>query len=294
MKAFLKYSMWYLILISGLFVLEFFDPSPAIKAMIIKIDKALLVFFISLPIINISDTAVKDFFQKMGKEMGATSIIVNIIKIFLFIIMGLFILNIFNVSITPILATLGVGGLTIALALKDTLADFFAGFYLIVLKQVKMDHYIELASGEKGFVVDINWRNTKLRMLANNIILVPNSKMMQTSITNYELPSTDLSFVVKLGVHYSSDLDFVEKITLEVAKDVLQTVEGGVLDVDPIVRYNAFGDSSIDFLVILRAQNFVSQFLLTHELIKRLQKRFKQENIVIPFPIVAVNYEQEK
>ena len=115
MRIFLRYSLWYLILISGLFVVEFFDPKPEIKSMIIKVDKALLVLFISLPIIKLSDTYVKHFFHKIGKAMGETSIITNIIKIFLFIIVGLLVLNIFNVLITPILATLGIGGLTIAL-----------------------------------------------------------------------------------------------------------------------------------------------------------------------------------
>ena len=162
--------------------------------------------------------------------------------------------------------------------LKDTLADFFAGFYLVALKQIKPGNYIELDTGEKGFVMDINWRNTQLRMLANNVILVPNSIMIQNKITNYDLPAKEMGFLIRLGVHYSSYLDFVEKITVEVAKDVMKTVEGGIPDSEPVVRYKTFGNSSIDFVEVLSSQDFVSQYLLTHKFIKRLQKRFKQEN----------------
>jgi small-conductance mechanosensitive channel len=99
---------------------------------------------------------------------------------------------------------------------------------------------------------------------------------------------------VNVGVHYNSDLKKVEKVTCEVAKEVMRDVPGGVPEFQPFIRYNTFGDFSIGFTVILRAKEFVDQYLIKHEFIKRLQERYAKEGIIIPYPIRAINYEQEK
>ncbi len=87
---------------------------------------------------------------------------------------------------------------------------------------------------------------------------------------------------------YRSDLDQVEKVTIAVAKEVLRETEGTVKDFQPFVRYNAFGESSINFTVILRAKEYANQFLIIHEFIKRLYRRYQSEGIEIPFPTRAV------
>jgi small-conductance mechanosensitive channel len=291
-----KYLPIYIVLVLVWFFpdLGFLELSETNKNLILKVDKSLFVLFIGLPFVQNFDVMILNKMHKFGTEIASSSIIRNIIKIVLFSIIILIILNVFGIAIAPILATLGVGGLAVALALQDTLADFFAGFYLIALQQVRIGNYIELDTGEKGYVEDINWRNTQIRVLANNLILIPNAKIMKAKITNYDLPSQDMSALVQVGVHYASDLEFVEKITVEVAKDVLQTVDGGVRDFEPFIRYHTFANSSINFSVILRVTDFVSQYLIIHEFIKQLQKRYKQENIVIPFPIIAVNNTQEQ
>lgn len=204
------------------------------------------------------------------------------------------ILNALGISITPILATLGVGGLAVALALQDTLSNLFAGFHIITNRIVRVGNYIKLDSGgEEGYVIDINWRTTKLKMLDNNTILIPNSKLTQTNITNYCLPDKDLAVLVNVGVHYNSDLKHVEQVTCEVAKEVMREVQGGVPDFVPFIRYNTFGDSSIGFTVTLMGKEYFDQYLIRHEFIKRLHQRYSKEGIVIPYPIRAINFTQE-
>ncbi|MFA5252980.1 MAG: mechanosensitive ion channel family protein, partial [Phycisphaerae bacterium] len=110
---------------------------------------------------------------------------------------------------------------------------------------------------------------------------------------NYYLPDRNLSVRIDLGVNYNSDLQFVERVTSEVAKEIMQQVPGGVPDFDPFIRYHTFGDSSIQFTVILRVKEYVDQFLIQHEFIKRIHQRYAQEGISIPFPVRAVNYTQE-
>ncbi|MBI4597824.1 MAG: mechanosensitive ion channel family protein [Candidatus Omnitrophica bacterium] len=222
--------------------------------------------------------------------MPVTSLTQNIAKILITLLGVLMILHSLGISIAPLLTALGVGGLAVALALQDTLSNLFAGFYLTVEKRVRMGDYIKLNSGEEGYIEDIGWRATRIRMLANNTILVPNSKLAQANITNFNLPSRDLAVLVEVGVDYSSDLSHVERVTAEVGRDVMKTVAGGVPMFEPFIRYHTFGDWSIQLTVILRANEFVDQYLIKHEFIKRLHVRYRQEGITIPFPTQTTVY----
>lgn len=261
------------------------------------IDKLLLVlgiFSITFVLANISAKLVSTYSSKVETALPVTSLTQNISRIFIFTIGILVILHSLGISITPILATLGVGGLAVALALQDTLSNLFSGFHIIVSKQVRIGDYVKLDSGEEGYVVDINWRTTKIKMLPNNVVLVPNEKLTKAIITNYYLPDKELAVLVNLGVHYDSDLSKVEKVTCEVAREVMNEVAGGVPHFEPFIRYHTFGDFSINFTLILRAKEFVDQYLIKHEFIKRLHERYAKEGIVIPYPIRAIDYEQEK
>jgi small-conductance mechanosensitive channel len=120
------------------------------------------------------------------------------------------------------------------------------------------------------------------------MIIVPNSKLASAIITNYMLPDTDMGFMVGVGVSYGSNLAKVEQVAIDVAKEVLREVQGGIADFAPVVRFHTFNDSSIDFNVILRCRSFVDQYELKHEFVKKLHHRFAQESIEIPFPIRTV------
>ncbi len=171
------------------------------------------------------------------------------IRIVVVMIGLLVVLNGLGLSITPILTALGVGGLAVALALQDTLANLFAGLYLTVAKHIRIGNYIRLSSGEEGYLVDIDWRASRLRQLSNNTVLVPNAKFSQSIVTNYHLPDLELAVVIEASVDYASDLERVERIATEVARDVMQTVPGGVPGFEPFVRYHTFGDPGIGFSV---------------------------------------------
>ncbi len=247
-----------------------------------------------LVLANLLSGLIKFYASRIGSALPVTSLTQNIARIFVFSIGALIILNSLGISVTPILATLGVGGLAVALALQDTLSNLFAGFHITVAKQIRAGDYIKLETGEEGYVVDINWRSTMIKMLPNNLVLIPNDKLNKAIVTNYNLPDKEMAVLVDLGVHYKSDLEKVERITCEVAKSVMANVSGGVSYFEPFIRYHTFGDSCIKFTVILRAKEFVDQYLIKHEFIKRLHKRYIQEGINIPYPIRAINYEQEK
>ncbi len=255
------------------------------------LDKTILIIWvISLAIVvsKIATGIINEYSTKLETTLPVTSLTQNIVNIIVFIIGFLVILNLLGISITPILTALGVGGLAVALALQETLSNLFAGIHIIMAKQIKVGDYVQLDSGQEGYITDIGWRSTRIKALPNNIIIIPNSKLAQAIVTNYYMPEKELAVLVQVGVSYDSDLEKVEKITTEIAKEVMKTVPGGVPDFEPFIRYHTFGESSINFTVILRAKEFTDRFLITHEFIKRLKKRYDKEGIVIPFPIRTV------
>ncbi|ATL80475.1 MscS mechanosensitive ion channel [Streptomyces malaysiensis subsp. malaysiensis] len=215
---------------------------------------------------------------------GTATIFVNITRIAVLAMGVLILLETLGVSIAPLLTALGVGGLAVALALQDTLANLFAGVHILASKTVQPGHYIRLSSGEEGYVVDINWRNTAVRQLSDNLVIIPNAKLGNTIMTNFHQPEQQMSVMVQAKVGYGSDLDHVERVTVEVAGKVMSGVEGGVVDHEASVRFHTFGESGIDFSVFLRALEFSDQYLIKHEFMKELHRRFRAEGIEIPLP----------
>jgi small-conductance mechanosensitive channel len=219
------------------------------------------------------------------------SIFLNITRLIVFAVGTLVILQTLGISITPLLTALGVGGLAVALALKDTLSNFFSGIHLIAAKYIRGGDYVRMDSGEEGYVVDINWRHTSLRQLPDNLILVPNARLAGAVLTNYHEPQRGLQVAVEVGVSYDSDLERVERVTVEVGREVMREVPGGDPDFEPWVWFGAFGSSSIDFTVYLRADEFRDQYPIRHSFVKRLHARYRREGIEIPFPVQTLRWE---
>ena len=129
-------------------------------------------------------------------RLAASSIVQTIVKTIIFIIGILIILQSLGISITPILTALGVGGIAVALALQDTLANLFSGVHIIVLRKVRVGDYIKLDSGEEGYVTDITWRNTTIVTILNNMIIIPNSTIASSILRNYYFPQKKCRFLL--------------------------------------------------------------------------------------------------
>ena len=229
---------------------------------------------------------LSEVFQVWAKEnvVHGIGLIVNLIKVVSYTIGVLVILRIFGFEVTPLLATLGVGGLAVSFALKDTLADFFSGVYLFTSKKIKVGDFIELESGESGRVEDITWRHTLLKEFANNILVIPNSKISLNTLRNFDKKDPSFFFPVKLGVSYDSDLDKVKKVTEEVIEEMMEEVEG-VVNAPPVVRFLGFGDSSINLRALIQIKEREVKFQVLDEFVRRIHKRYQKEKIEIPFPI---------
>ena len=190
-----------------------------------------------------------------------------------------------GVAISPLLAGFGIGGLAVALAVQPTLSNFFAGTYLVTEGELKEGDFIELDGGPSGYVVDVGWRSTKIRSRFNNLVIIPNSKMVDTIVTNFYSPTPAMNVIVNCGVSYDSNLKQVEEIVTEIANDLVKTSPYAIEEVDPFIGFSNFGDSNIDFFVFLQAKDRTESFILKSELIKRIHQRFEKEDIEINYPV---------
>ncbi|MGW3658024.1 mechanosensitive ion channel family protein [Streptomyces sp. NPDC005151] len=249
---------------------------------------ALLILAATRTAARVITGLVRSVAQSRSGVAGSATIFVNITRVVVLAMGFLVMLQTLGVSIAPLLTALGVGGLAVALALQDTLANLFAGVHILASKTVQPGDYIRLSSGEEGYVVDINWRNTVVRQLSNNLVIIPNARLAGTNMTNFNRPEQQLSITVQVGVGYDSDLEHVERVTAEVVENVMTDITGAVPDHEPAIRFHTFGDSRINFTVILGVGEFSDQYRIKHEFIKRLHARFRAEGITVPAPTRTV------
>ena len=280
-----------LILASGLTVLERILPLDP------EWDRAcdiMLAASFALAFILFVDRMTGGLLDRMAKKnaafQGTRGLVQGAVRGLIIGVGLLIFLDSIGISIAPILASLGVGSLAVALALQDTLANVFAGFHLIADKPLEAGQFIRLQSGEEGHVVLVGWRSTRLKTQQNNIVVVPNAKLAGTVLTNFDLGSSALAVTVEVVVGMASDLDRVERVALEVAREAQRSVPGGQSDAEPQARFTGFGESGLRLNIILNAENLRGSNDLKHEFVKRLTERFRHEGIAIPYPTRTLDF----
>lgn len=247
----------------------------------------IVVFSITRVIVRTLERIIALRTAEARSAAAATSLLTNLVAITIYAAGAIIILGYYGISIAPLITALGVGGMAVALGLQESLANLFAGLHLILSKQVRVGDYIRLDSDNEGRVTDITWRYTTILTSANNTVVVPNAKLSSAILTNYDMPEPQIAVIIPVGVSYDSDLEKVETVTVAVAADVMERLEGSMVKT-PAVFFHTFGDSSIDFNVVLYARRFTDRTQLKHEFIKALTQRYREEGIDIPFPVRTI------
>lgn len=220
--------------------------------------------------------------KSLGDNTHALILVVG--RVVLLSLTFLVILDTFGISITPVLASLGVGSIAVALAAQDTLSNFFSGIYILIDEPIRLNDMIRLEGTLEGQVKKIGWRSTHIQSLSNDTIVVPNSKISSAVLTNFNLPCAGTDVSLTVAVDYQSDLEKVEKVALAVGAEVQKRCPYVDASQEPIVRFHTLADSSINFNLTLRAVSFDRVKLVRHEMIKTLHPRFLREKIHIPYP----------
>jgi small-conductance mechanosensitive channel len=244
--------------------------------------RVLWILSLTIAVSRLAGRAVRHYGNAKtgGHQMGTLA------QVFASIVIGvvgvLMIMNALGVNITALLTALGVGGLAVALALQDTLSNFFAGFYISIAGQIRVGDLIRLDSGQQGYVTDIGWRCTTLRQGENNLVVIPNNKLGQSIVTNYDLPESRVSSSIRVSVAPTSDPSRVETLVLDVVRSA--DIKGLLRHPAPSVTLNpGFGERGFDFTATFSVVDFESQDLVQHELRKLIVARFREANIKLAF-----------
>lgn len=249
------------------------------------------IFMATFTFSHLSDRMIKWYLANVAGKTATTlddtllPIFRRVLPITVYAVGTLVAIDNLGVSISPILAGLGIGGLAVALAVQPTLSNFFAGTYVVTEGELKAGDFIELDGGPSGYVESVGWRSTKIRSRFNNLVIIPNSRMAESIVTNYFSPTPAMNVIVTCGVSYESDLEQVENIALEEAEALVKESRHSIKDMDPFFGFSNFGDSNIDFFIFLQAVDRNGTFILKSQLMKRIHSRFTAEGIEINYPV---------
>lgn len=199
------------------------------------------------------------------------------------------ILSVWDIDITPFLASAGILGIVAGFAAKDTISNFFGGLALYFDNTYKLGDYVVLDTGEEGIVVDIGIRSTNLKTMDDMVITIPNAVLNSSKIINQSAPEKKGRLTVSVGVAYDSDIDLVEELLIQAAKDV-----PGVLDHPrPRVRFKEFGDHALEYDLYVWIPNPIEKFRSRHKLNREILKKFRKNDVEIPYPQRVIHYRQE-
>ena len=267
------------------------EPWQLILPRIVK--SALLLLWL-VAIIRIFNGMVEQYMAasrekgKIGKDLFM--LLKNVLRVVVLIAGLLWFLAIWEISLTPLFASAGIAGIAVALAAKDTLANFFGGISIFMDNTYKVGEYIILESGERGEVVEIGIRSTRIKTRDDVIVTIPNSIIANAKIINESAPIPRFRIRVPVGVAYGSDLQKVEAVLLAVTA-ANENIEKSP---EPRVRLRALADSSINFELLCWVKDPRDKGLQIHNLLISAYNAFNREGIAIPFPQRDIHIKSSK
>ncbi len=198
------------------------------------------------------------------------------------------ILKHFNYDIISLDTALGIGSLAIGMAAKDTLAHMISGFTIMLDRPFRIGDRIQLVGGQTGDVADIGLRSTKIKTLDNQLLIIPNSDLCNTMLTNQAFPNSRAKGRINIGVAYGSDVEQVKTLLAATAGEV-----GDVLvDPAPEAFFTSFGDSSLNMALFFWVEEYSTLFAVTDKINSLILKRLAENSIEIPFPTRTVKVEK--
>ena len=277
-------------IVVGLFVaIQTVDPALLPRRMAAQLNLVLegaVILSATFTVAGVLGALVAAAGERRALGVGVTGLARAAVRVFILVIGGLILLDVLGVKITPLLTALGVGGLAVALALQDSLSNLFAGVHLLADRPIRVGDYVKIAESIEGYVVDVGWRSTRVRTLGNNVVIVPNKRVAESIIVNYDMPERRMSLAVPVSVAYGSDPDRVEAVVVDEAKKAAAELTGLLADPPPAVRLiPGFGLYGLDFTLSCQVASFVDQYAVQHELRKRVLRRLHAEGIALPYPI---------
>ena len=272
------------------FVLGEFDLGGGLVRVMDIVVGTLLIVVVSILVYRVLDALLSVGYREFGRKIrvkvdkSLLQFFRGVMKVVIMICCFLVVLNVWGVEIGPLLAGLGVAGIAIALAVKPTLANIFGGISILLDKTVSVGDWVKLDDGTSGYVVQVNLRSTKIQTFDNELVIVPNGKLSESSITNVALPSKETRVIVPFSVAYGSDIDKVKGVVRTELKRVSGLFEGK----DIVVRFVEMGASCLMFKAFFYVKDFNDVGVAADEANGLIYRALNKAGIEIPFPRLDV------
>jgi small-conductance mechanosensitive channel len=241
-----------------------------------------VIVSLSMVAASIGVRLIAGYGERRGISLVLSGMSKALIRVFVLSIGAMILLHKLGYSITPLITALGVGGLAVALALQDTLANFFAGVHILMERPISVGDFIKLSSGEEGIVGDIGWRTTRLQAL-NSVVVIPNTKVTTSILTNYALPDARVTAEISIVAALDADARAIRRIALEVAA----STEGVLKDPAPLFLLDPGATPThLQAKLFVGVENKLKQGLVASAIRMRMLERFREESISLPPPAV--------
>ncbi|MBN1195269.1 MAG: mechanosensitive ion channel [Methanomicrobiaceae archaeon] len=209
-------------------------------------------------------------------------------KYIIWFIAFLLALSYLEIDITPLVAGAGIFGLAIALAAQDLISNFFGGALILVDKPFKIGDRVKI-DGNLGDVLSIGPRSTRIKTLDYQLLTIPNSKIANSIVTNYAMPDVKLKVKIPVSVAYGSDVRRVKDLLMEIATEAAATEDYVLDDPAPSVYFLEHGESSLNYTMVIWAKAFNMAWDVQDHINFRIDERFREEGIEIPFPQMDIH-----
>jgi small-conductance mechanosensitive channel len=260
----------------------------AVREVVTRALTVVVILSMTIVAANVAGGLVTQLLKRQSPDGKVPGLGQAVIRAIVVLLGAMVVLNALGVEITPLITALGVGGLAVALALQDTLTNFFAGMHILLERPFHIGHFIQLEDGHEGHVLDIGWRTTRVRNLQDDVIVVPNSKIAGSTILNYHMPIPRSRVTLEVGVAYDSDPDKVRDVIVEEVKKATVDLEYLLDTPEPHALLLRFGEYSLQFEVRFFVTDIARKNAALDEMHRRILRRFRAEGIDIPYPVHTV------
>ncbi|MCL2526615.1 MAG: mechanosensitive ion channel family protein [Coriobacteriia bacterium] len=263
-------------------LLHFIDLShPTLQAITI----AIVTFFLA----RVANRFISAYTARDSVKVPSSSIFGNIVAAVIWIIgiASAVVVTGSAGSLTPLLGALGVSGLAVGLALQPTLDNLFSGIQILASRQIEPGDFVRLESGEEGIVEDVTWRNTTIRRITSELVIVPNSNLARSQVINFSRNADAYNLVIPTTVAYDNDIEKVISIMREVAANLMERSHYVHKEQDPRIIVTANSERGISLATVLPIVAFEKRGSVTSEYLEEIQCRFKEEKIVQPQQVLV-------
>ena len=262
-------------------IMEFLSNNGLDSSTLVALGKniiiALLIYYIGRFIIRLVVGGLHKVMQRQNVDKTLETFVCNLVRIALMVVVIIAAIGALGIQTTSFIAIFGAAGLAVGLALQGSLSNFAAGVLIVLFRPYKVGDFIE-AAGISGSVEQVQILTTVLKTPDNKQIIVPNSQIMDSIITNYSANDTrrvDLT----VGVSYDDDIDKV----MATLRELVDADERILKEPECLIKVQALADSSVNF-VVRPWVNSADYWGVYFELTEAIKKRFDQEDISFPFP----------